>query len=328
MDKKDRYNRSKVNLELLFRYFNNSATDEEISRINEWLEESPEHKEFYNNASDLHETFVLEAPIELLEGKETKSAGKRRRVLAFVRRSLAYAAAVAAVCVLGYHLATDVIEEKKLTQTMNTVVVPAGKSMDYILSDGTTIKLNSGAKLQYPLVFAKDCREVVLEGEAYFEVAHNAAQPFVVRTFASDITVLGTEFNVNADVQSGTFSATLVEGSIKLSGPLVPGTEMIMTPNQTARISEAGFTLENKSEISWTKGILDISGLEFKELMKKMETAFGVKIIVQSEFPSGKVFTKGKIRISDGIDKALEVVGSAIEFKYEKDYLTDTIYIR
>lgn len=72
MDKKDRYNRSKVNLELLFRYFNNSATDEEISRINEWLEESPEHKEFYNNASDLHETFVLEAPIELLEGKETK----------------------------------------------------------------------------------------------------------------------------------------------------------------------------------------------------------------------------------------------------------------
>lgn len=140
--------------------------------------------------------------------------------------------------------------------------------------------------------------------------------------------MLGTEFNVNADVQSGTFSATLVEGSIKLSGPLVPGTEMIMTPNQTARISEAGFTLENKSEISWTKGILDISGLEFKELMKKMETAFGVKIIVQSEFPSGKVFTKGKIRISDGIDKALEVVGSAIEFKYEKDYLTDTIYIR
>ena len=162
MDKKDRYNRSKVNLELLFRYFNNFATDEEISRINEWLEESPEHKEFYNNASDLHETFVLEAPIELLEGKETKSAGKRRRVLAFVRRSLAYAAAVAAVCVLGYHLATDVIEEKKLAQTMNTVVVPAGKSMDYILSDGTTIKLNSGAKLQYPLVFAKEDRKSVV----------------------------------------------------------------------------------------------------------------------------------------------------------------------
>lgn len=57
--------------------------------------------------------------------------------------------------------------ETRLENTLASISVPAGKSMDYTFADGTTIRLNSGAKLSYPMTFAKDRREVHLEGEAY-----------------------------------------------------------------------------------------------------------------------------------------------------------------
>lgn len=214
---------------------------------------------------------------------------------------------------------------------MNTIIVPAGKSMDYVLADGTLIKLNSGARLQYPMVFAKDRREVRLEGEAYFDVAHNDRHPFVVRTFASDITVLGTEFNVNADKDAGMFSAALIEGSISLSNHQNPGEQIVMHPNEKVSLERGHLILkeyEAAKDILWTEGILDISGLDFSELMRKLEMAFGVRIVVERDMPSGQVFANAKLRISDGVDKAFEVIGNGADFTYHKDYNTGTIFIR
>ena len=231
---------------------------------------------------------------------------------------------------VGYNLINNRVENS-LATTMNTIIVPAGKSMDYILADGTLIKLNSGARLQYPMVFAKDRREVRLEGEAYFDVAHNDRQPFVVRTFASDITVLGTEFNVNADKDAGMFSAALIEGSISLSNHQNPGEQIVMHPNETVSLERGHLILkeyEAAKDILWTEGILDISGLDFSELMRKLEMAFGIRIVVERDMPSGQVFANAKLRISDGVDKAFEVIGNGADFTYHKDYNTGTIFIR
>ena len=141
---------------------------------------------------------------------------------------------------------------------MNTIIVPAGKSMDYVLADGTLIKLNSGARLQFPMVFANDRREVHLDGEAYFNVAHDDKQPFVVRTFASDIIVLGTEFNVNADEDAGVFSAALIEGSIRLLSRQNPGEQIIMRPNEKVTMEKGKLVLKEygaSNDILWTEGI-------------------------------------------------------------------------
>ena len=65
------------------------------------------------------------------------------------------------------------------------------------LSDGTTVWLNNGAKLKYPASFEADNRTVYLEGEAYFEVRHQAGRPFYVRTDNGIVKEYGTSFNVN-----------------------------------------------------------------------------------------------------------------------------------
>lgn len=67
-----------VDSELLFRFFNNAATPEEESKINRWLKESEENKEIYNNTRELHEAFLMDASIELLEGRNSKAARRRK----------------------------------------------------------------------------------------------------------------------------------------------------------------------------------------------------------------------------------------------------------
>ena len=67
-----------------------------------------------------------------------------------------------------------------------------------ILADGTTVHLNAGSKLTYPVRFAGKRRIVALEGEAYFEVVQDESHPFVVQTHLGEVLVLGTAFNVNA----------------------------------------------------------------------------------------------------------------------------------
>lgn len=80
---------------------------------------------------------------------------------------------------------------------MNVVEVPNGKYTKLELSDGTVVWVNSGSKLSYPTFFSAAKREVTLEGEAYFDVSHNAARPFIVHLKNLNVKVLGTAFSIN-----------------------------------------------------------------------------------------------------------------------------------
>ena len=79
-----------------------------------------------------------------------------------------------------------------------------------ILADGTTVHLNAGSKLTYPVRFAGKRRIVALEGEAYFEVVQDESHPFVVQTHLGEVMVLGTAFNVNAYTDASVCYTTLV----------------------------------------------------------------------------------------------------------------------
>ena len=325
-----RNTKNKVDLDMLFRSFNNVTTSDEERDICDWLNGNEENKKAYSTARDIHEAFLLEAPAELLEAHSPESVHKRKKSLRIALQCIGYAAAIAMFCVIGYNVINDRVEDR-LAKTMNTIVIPSGKSMDYILSDGTKVKLNSGAMLQYPVFFAKDKREVHLDGEAYFEVKHDERQPFIVKTFASDIKVLGTEFNVNADKSSGTFSVALVEGSVMLSNTLNPGEQIIMHPDEKVTLVKDHMVIqeyEASKDAIWTEGIIDISGIGFDTLIDRIEKSYGVDIIIQREDSPEIDCISGQIRISDGIDHAMNIICQLSGTTYRKDLKTGKIYIR
>ncbi|MCE6992622.1 FecR family protein [Dyadobacter sp. CY323] len=103
------------------------------------------------------------------------------------------------------------------------------------LPDGTVIWVKAGSSLRYPKVFDGENRDVFLEGEAFFDVAHQAERPFLVHTSDLTIRVLGTAFNVKSYKDQGTIETTLLRGKVKIEKDNATETsEIILNPNERA----------------------------------------------------------------------------------------------
>lgn len=105
----------------------------------------------------------------------------------------------------------------------NTIVTPRGGQYRVVLPDGTAVWLNCASSIRFPTVFDDKERRVAITGEAYFEVTHLSAKrarehtPFIVEASGTQITVIGTHFNVNAYEDEDAVRTTLVEGSVKIN---------------------------------------------------------------------------------------------------------------
>lgn len=98
----------------------------------------------------------------------------------------------------------------------HTLTVGRGAEYRLKLADGTLVHLNADSKLTYPVNFGTDKREVILEGEAFFEVTKDRECPFVVHCPDYDVQVLGTSFNISAYPEEDYSHTTLVEGKVNV----------------------------------------------------------------------------------------------------------------
>lgn len=165
----------------------------------------------------------------------------------------------------------------------NTLKVPYGKTFGLILSDGTTVMLNAGSELKYPVQFinSEATRTVVLNGEAYFEVAKNEEHPFVVETQDLNIKVLGTVFNLTSYTQDQKSYAVLVEGKVAAQNKLQKQDLEILSPNEMVFFEHD--QLETKSVnvqkyIAWVQGQLVFVDDSFAVIKNKLERKYNVTI--------------------------------------------------
>ncbi len=135
------------------------------------------------------------------------------------------------------------IRDYKAIQTKaiiyNTIESPFGSRARIYLPDSTHVVLNAGSTLRYPVDFlGKDRREVLLNGEGFFEVRENKRSEFVVKVGDIEITALGTTFNVKAYPEEALIEATLVEGLLSINrGDNQKGT-VIIRPNEKVSITK------------------------------------------------------------------------------------------
>jgi len=138
----------------------------------------------------------------------------------------------------------------------NSFSTPKGSTFQLLLPDGTKVWLNAETTLRFPVAFASVKRVVELDGEAYFEVAHNSSKPFEVLANGSLIKVLGTHFNVSAYRTDRQMATTLVEGSVNVSKN---GNALILKPGQQALIDSKTNTISKlevdvNSILAWKNG--------------------------------------------------------------------------
>ncbi len=319
----------KVDNELLYKFFAKETSLEEANAIASWAKEKKANEEQFRKAYKLFlfSQFALKGrTFEQVADKESR----RSRARHFVFTSFGWLTAAAAAIVIGVFVSNHYKNESTIKDAVLTSEAKWGKMLTQTLSDGTVIEMNSGSRIEYPAVFLDKERRVKLEGEAIFDVAHNEKQPFIVETFAYDIRVLGTRFDIVANQKDGEFSATLLEGSIEvLDKNQIVRARLI--PNQVVKMDENGnlFSAEfddAKDELAWSDGFISVAGVSFKDIMKRMEKGFGVSIVVDMEQLPEQVLPYGKLRITDGIVSAFDVLKHHFDFEYEFD-VQNNLYI-
>lgn len=224
-----------------------------------------------------------------------------------------------------YRLAVD----SKPVIAMQTIDVPAGQRINITLSDGTNVWLNARTKLQYPASFSKGKRQVILDGEAYFDVAKNTKQPFIVETNKCNLEVLGTQFNVEAYSDKDDFEATLMEGSVRVSSSTNPEEQLTLEPDNKAYLQNGKLMVAHVDDYNpyrWKEGLICFKNESFASIMQKFEKYYGIKIEIRHDTTEGALFS-GKFRQTDGIEYALRVLQRDIRFTYLRNDDNQTIYI-
>ncbi|MHA4806894.1 FecR family protein [Flavitalea flava] len=107
-----------------------------------------------------------------------------------------------------------------------------GERKSFQLSDGTQVTLNAGSTLTISADFGRSDRNVVLHGEAFFDVTHDKNHPFVIHTSCMDVKVLGTVFNVRAYDNDPQSETSLISGSVEVTLTARGNHKVILHPKE------------------------------------------------------------------------------------------------
>jgi transmembrane sensor len=191
---------------------------------------------------------------------------------------------------------------------MNTMSTPRGGQYHLTLADGTGVWLNAASSITYPSGFSGNQRQVEITGEVYFEVAHNAEKPFLVKSGSQIVEVLGTHFNINAYPDENRIKTTLLEGSVAISSAghrqkLKPGQQAVLS-GQSLKISEA----DTDEAMAWKEGYFQFADADIKTVMRQISRWYDVDVVFEG--PVTKQTFTGRVSRFRNISNVLKIVQS------------------
>ena len=309
--------------DILYKFFEGKASPKEQRLIGQWLDESEKHKEVLVRERMVFDAMIVSGGIT--DRQSVQSRKKRTRVV--FMELLRGAAVILVMFFVGGYIYVRKMEEIRLAN--NIVTVPVGQRVNLQLPDGTSVWLNASSEIIYPAYFSGSTREIHLNGEAYFEVEHNASKPFIVHTETFDIKVLGTKFNVEAYKGMEGFTTALMEGSVEVTDRKNKDKSVRLYPAQKVAFRNGELCkspIDNYDVYRWREGLICFKETRFADLMRQLEKNYGVRILINNEAVKEKVFS-GKFRTTDGIDNALRLLQKEGHYTFEWDENKTTVCI-
>lgn len=262
-------------------YFEGKASRNNIKKLAQELNTPGFGKSFmeeqWENADSSMNAFVRERIFDSIK-KDIKPERSFH-----IKRWLQIAAII--IAVVSTSLSVFLLYNEKLPADMS-FTVEKGQKASMTLSDGTRVWLNSGTTVSYGKRFNKNERVVCLNGEAYFEVAHNPSAPFVVDCNGMLVKALGTAFNVKAYQTDRYIQTSLVHGKVEISDQVK---RVILTPNQSLVYNRVDHKMMKVDEYDclqfagWRNNQLYFDSQSFADIVLTLERNYNVKFIFISE---------------------------------------------
>jgi transmembrane sensor len=235
------------------------------------------------------------------------------KVVHLYKKWMAAAVLIGLMVVFAYFFATQKIHLASSLSQERITTAPASRS-NIKLPDGTQVWLNSSSQLLYDSAnFSKQKREVVLSGEAFFDVVKNEKIPFIIHAANVNITVKGTAFNVKAYPSQKNIETTLLRGLIEITTSQEPDRKIMVKPNEKIIIPaviETGKSADKQdnnflytisklkkdehnivAETAWMSSKLEFNNEPFEELSPKLESWFSVEMHINDTTLKQKRFS-------------------------------------
>lgn len=296
--------------DLIKKSFDNSISNLEQDRLNNWLLESLEHEiEFAEHIEELKRkgSITLSRKIDVEQAlsiikKQIKKVEHKKRARFYFKYAAVFIPFLCLLGVVSYSyffstpldlVATDAIVFKEVSSGY-------GKQTKIILPDSTIVWLNSGSTLRYPISFSKmDDRKVELNGEAFFEVTKNKNKSFIVDTKKVDVKVYGTAFNVSSYNDYNSMTVALVEGRVSIIDEANKEQKELamLKPSDVIEFNTLNRNLKRSIDLNmekyyaWKNGYLMFSGTPLNKVIERLEKWYHVKIKVSNETLKAYRFT-------------------------------------
>ena len=309
---------------LLIKKLEGKLSSEEKTELEEWLriEENrsifDQQKKLWDSADDLRKMKSINKK-KAYQKVESQLFGR------FATRRFQKLERIAAVLFIPLFLAAAWLLYNSYSQrdvesqlVYNTIEIPSGTKSKLTLADGTSVWLNAGSSLKYPVNFNGTTRNVELSGEAFFEVEKNKEKPFIVSAGDLSIKVLGTKFDCCAYSGSNTIETVLLEGSVELSGP--GSNKFLMVPGELAVFSKTDHTLR-KSEvnldkyIAWKSGKLLFRDDPMERVIERLGRWYGVQFQVDDN--ELLKYTYSATFSAESLDQVLKMLALSAPINFE-----------
>lgn len=348
---------------LIHDYLSNQTSEGDVRELQLWIDQSDDNRKQF---IELKRAWMLASQAsprgkfnkakydewKKLSGKITAKGEKIPRInISPLQKAIRIAAVFLLILSVGATIAWRITSQQLQSlismETVHQINVPKGGRSEVILPDGSKVKLNAGSHISYSNNFGYAERNILLEGEGYFEVKTNPEMPFVVEVSGLKIKAFGTIFNVKAYPEEEEITTTLVEGMVKIEGEnidytmapsqkvtYIKGQHRHVLPDEDKTQPEPEKSIpEKKIEIieppklllannintrqvtAWKDGVFIFSAEKLSNLAVILERKYDVSIEIESEELRNHRFT-GTFH-QETLEQILGVINLSAPIKYE-----------
>jgi transmembrane sensor len=322
--------------DLIARFLKKEATDKDLLDLQQWLNEDRKHHQYFDKVNeDFQATTTLRqfTPKKITQSwrqLETRIENEKIKhfqtdsIFSPYRKILRIAASFSMLAIASLGIWKFVLDKNSKESSPSTVVYNSEKrNSRLILPDSTSVWLNANSSIEYAANF-NEKREVLLKGEAFFDVRKKQKQNFIVKTSYLSIQVKGTRFNVQA-YGSDNENATLEEGAIELTikgephtYSMIPGDQITINKTEQTvtrkKVNPTNFTAWKEDKIVFDNALL-------KDIILKLENRYHVHITIDD-----KIALRERLSMtieSEPIEDILEMIqlSSDLNYKIEKEII-------
>lgn len=192
-----------------------------------------------------------------------------------------------------------------------SITAPLGRDVTALLPDGSRVTLAAGSRVRWEGSFGRAARDIALEGEGHFDVVHDEARPFRVRTRNAVAQDVGTRFVVRAWPELPAVDVAVEEGVVALMDTLRPRMERatLLQAGQRGRLHPTGVlvTTDVESAMAWMRGELVFDDSPLAEVLPAIERRFAVTVTADPALADRRLTARFAAQSLDEVLAALRV---------------------